>query len=165
MAEIAAEADMSVGQIYRFFPGKEAIIQAIVEDGVTEKMNHIAAIERAALASGQDLALASAHARAELVVVTDRADAALILEIVAEAARNPTVAAIVEANDRRLRERAEQMVASARPHWTAERVRDTVRLIAALHEGWFLRVISDPDACQSANDTLRADLIAYALRP
>lgn len=165
MAEIATEAGMSVGQIYRFFSGKEAIIQAIVEEGVAQKIDHIASIERAALASGQDVALATANAKAEIAVVESREDAALLLEILAEAARNPRVAEIVELNDRLLRERAEQMVASARPQWPPERVREVVRIIAVLHEGWYLRVIADPTACSDGAARMRAELIAQVLAP
>lgn len=165
MVQIAAEAGMSVGQIYRFFSGKEAIIEAIVEEGVAQKMDHIAGIEQSALDSGEDLAMASARARAELSAVDDRDQDALILEIVAEAARNPAVAAIVQENDKRFRERAEQMVAAARPHWPAARVSDVVRMIAALHEGWYLRLISDPGTCKASADELRARLIACALQP
>src|SRR5260370_42103758 len=38
MAEIAAAARMSVGQIYRYFPNKEAIVHAIVERIVAQRL-------------------------------------------------------------------------------------------------------------------------------
>src|SRR6185312_9438459 len=43
MAEIAAAARMSVGQIYRYFPSKEAIVHAIVERIVSQRLQGVAA--------------------------------------------------------------------------------------------------------------------------
>ena len=41
MAEIAAEASLSVGQIYRYFPSKEAIVHALVERIVDNRLQWI----------------------------------------------------------------------------------------------------------------------------
>lgn len=165
MAQIAAAAGMSVGHIYRYFANKEAVIAAIVEQGVAQKMEHIAAVEIAARHNGQDLAAASAAvARPGGLTDIDRSEAALMLEIVAEAARNPVVACILERNDRMLRERSERVVAGARPHWPTERVRSVVQVLAALREGWYLRVIADPNAFGSGAEQLRSDLITRALQ-
>lgn len=165
MAQIAAEAGMSVGHIYRYFANKEAVIAAIVERGVAEKIDHIAALERAARENGQDLAAASAQVTPRGQAVDDLERSALTLEIVAEAARNPNVAAIVRKSDALLTARAARMIAAARPHWSAGRVKAVVCVITALYEGWTIRAIADPDALDASSEQLRADLVAHALRP
>src|SRR5579862_3607008 len=38
MAQIAAQAQMSVGQIYRHFAGKEALIEGIVQEDVSRQL-------------------------------------------------------------------------------------------------------------------------------
>lgn len=163
MQQIAAAAGMSVGQIYRFFANKEAVIEAIVAQGVAEKIEHMTTIERLARDSGRDLAAVSAEVKTPLPPEEAREQAGLMLEILAEAARNPAVAAIVQQHDRLLQARAEQMVAMARPNWEADRVRNAVRMIAALHEGWYMRLIADPAAGEMHAQELRDAMIACAL--
>ena len=164
MARIAEAAGMSVGQIYRFFPSKEAIIEAIVEQGVADKLEHIAAIHQAARERGVDIAQVSAEAsRAGEAPGVERQDAALMLEIIAEAARNPAVAAIVERNDRILREEAERMLAAARPHWSAERIRVVLQVLSMLHEGRYLRLISDPSTADGSAEALRGEVLRFLL--
>ena len=89
MAEIAAEAAMSVGHIYRYFDNKEAVIIAIVERDLQlaketiDRMLQDPAGVPAAMVAGVDEGVAK---------MLDRQDAALFMEVMAEAARNPRVA-------------------------------------------------------------------------
>jgi AcrR family transcriptional regulator len=89
MGQIAAEAGMSVGHIYRYFENKEAIIAAIVEEDLQQARETIARITedpaglRAAMLASVDEGVAK---------MLDRADAALFLEVMAEAGRNANVA-------------------------------------------------------------------------
>ena len=53
MADVAAEAGISTGAIYRYFPGKEALLAAVFE---REMRDSAAQFERAAEASGMGLA-------------------------------------------------------------------------------------------------------------
>lgn len=96
MAEIAQEAGLSVGQIYRYFENKEAIIAAIVARDTAEIRDVFQELNdgrqpllEAVLGKCGD-ALGDAY---------DRERAALTLEVFAEAARNPAVAQMVEAAD------------------------------------------------------------------
>lgn len=96
MASIAQRASMSVGQIYRYFASKEAIVQTIVQG--------IAAKRLARMPSGRwsDMPVKLAH-RCLAAIDEDQDDDVLMLEVVAEATRNPEVAAIVREYDRQLR--------------------------------------------------------------
>jgi AcrR family transcriptional regulator len=84
--EICAEAGMSPGNLYRYFPSKEAIIAAIAERDLAEAAADFAAVDRA-----PDFFTGfAALGRQYLVDRTDE-DIALCLDIMAEARRNPEV--------------------------------------------------------------------------
>lgn len=161
MAQIACAAAMSVGQIYRFFPSKEAIIEAIVEEEAERKIRHIAAIETAIVLRGPSPCEPELRINAGPVAGPhSEADVSLFLEIVAEAARNPTVADILRRADRRVQERAERMVMTARPDWSIDRVRDTNALIASILDGAWVRSIVNPGAERESLDRMRRQVIA-----
>lgn len=88
MAQIAAEAGMSVGHIYRYFPGKEAIIAGIVRAYVDDALESMAAfpIDAPNLKAALMERCAEGFAKA-----LNPDEAALMIEIRAEAARNPAV--------------------------------------------------------------------------
>lgn len=163
MAQVATTARMSVGQIYRFFPSKESIIAAIVEEQAAKKIGHIAAIEQAALKSNYDLADPRGQVGAEDYPYITPSEVALHLEIIAEAARNPAVAAILGRADALVRQRAEEMIALARPHWPPERVSAVYSIIAVVFDGSLQRQVSEPEAMTPAVGILRARLIACAM--
>jgi AcrR family transcriptional regulator len=142
MARISAEAGMSVGHIYRYFPSKEAIIDAIVRQDLDE-----------ILAKFEDLPTDAADLRAAL---RDRADlgvnrasepkqAALMLEIRAEAARNPAIGAIVRQADAVIGEQLRAMIAQAvaRP-LEASDLNARVEMFQLIFEGISLRTIIKP---------------------
>src|SRR3990167_10243637 len=92
MAEIAQAAGLSVGKIYRYFENKEAIIAAIVDQDLAEMREKFAEMEEA----GGSLVDAIVDRRFEALDRHYDPDyAALMLEVLAEAARNPRGAAIV----------------------------------------------------------------------
>ena len=94
MADIAKAAGLSVGQIYRYFENKEAIIAAIVAQDLAEMRDKFAEIESR---PGALLDAIEAHLPEGIDKCFDPRRATLALEVVAEAARNPKVAAIVRA--------------------------------------------------------------------
>ncbi|HEX7761273.1 MAG TPA: TetR/AcrR family transcriptional regulator [Caulobacteraceae bacterium] len=96
MAEIASAAGLSVGQIYRYFENKEAIVSAIVQRDLAEMRAKFAEFET----SGAPMVAMAIDSCVQAVERNyDPARAALVLEVLAEAARNPKVAAIVQAAD------------------------------------------------------------------
>jgi len=85
MADVAAEAGISTGAIYRYFPGKEALLAAVFE---REMRDSAAQFERAAEASG--MGLAALFQVGEKVTSTgDSQDCALWLEVELASLRDP----------------------------------------------------------------------------
>lgn len=95
MPEICAAAGLSPGTVYRYFRSKEELIEALVEVDRAESLALIAAMSHApSVAEAIELAVDES-----LAAMADPLAAAVYLEVGAEAARNPRVAAIVRRHD------------------------------------------------------------------
>ncbi len=93
MDAIAREAGLSVGVIYRYFPSKEAIIEAIVTRDLDDLRTKVANTAGPGVAkAGHD---DPEGLRGFVERQHNRTRSALRLEIYAEAARNPKVEAVV----------------------------------------------------------------------
>ncbi len=93
MDAIAREAGVSVGIIYRYFANKEAIIEAVVIRDLEELRQKVATMDAAGEAK---LNRNPENLCGFIERQHDRARSGLRLEIYAEAARNPKVAAVVQ---------------------------------------------------------------------
>lgn len=91
---------MLVGQIYRDFANKEAIVSALVQRDL-DTFLFTDEFRQACITRDQDLARAWIT---RFIAGEDIPDMRLVSEIVAEASRNPRVADIFRAVDERLRE-------------------------------------------------------------
>lgn len=100
MASVAQAADMSAGLIYRYFPGKHAIILGIIDRELARGRAKIAALPSAGDLAGE---LAQAMRRWRAGAPEDL-NVALFLSMTADATRDPTIAAALRDSDRRLRE-------------------------------------------------------------
>ena len=142
MAEIAAGAGMSVGHMYRYFVGKDEIIVAIVEADVTLWMEEMIALE----AEHAD-AREAVNCYVERVVrrLADRQQAALFLEIRAEAARNPKVAEIVRAARKEPFDRLQAMLARAYPGCSAEKIDQQAEVLSVYLESVVFKSVIAPD--------------------
>lgn len=89
MQELAQAAQMSVGNFYRYFPSKDAIVTALVERDLAEIQADFSAARQAEDKAAAYLALAGAHMKC-----TTCDEAALWSEIDAAAYRNPEIAAL-----------------------------------------------------------------------
>src|SRR6266436_365734 len=131
MAEIALAAQMSVGQIYRYFPSKEAIVHAIVERIVAQrlqgKMRLAAPKEDVPSLLAQQLAGDSPQEQREEYI--------LMLEVMAEATRNPAVAEIVRQADQRLYDQSVAIFLHDNPQFDREQASRRVVLLTILFEG------------------------------
>lgn len=96
VAAICREAGVSPGHLYHFFPSKEAIVEAIV-DGDRARVAEIVA-ELAAAPEPLE-ALIAGLLGADEAEMGLALDATLAVEVLAEAARNPAVAAILARHD------------------------------------------------------------------
>ncbi|WJY16500.1 TetR/AcrR family transcriptional regulator [Pectobacteriaceae bacterium CE90] len=96
VAEIATHAELSVGQIYRYFAKKDAIIEETVPRIVDKKIQLLMLVEK-------DPHSRMAHALATPSLIGDNLmhddDNALTLEMATEATRNPRVSDIQQEDD------------------------------------------------------------------
>ena len=141
MADLAAEAELSVGQIYRYFENKEAIIAAIALRDSEAAAQRVAAVRARA---GDIVDQFMEVARYSMERFKDPAKAALTLEIMAESTRNPRVQEIVHDFSRR---RRAVLIESIRRHGGgADQPCFEARLdiLLVLLDGWLVRLVKDP---------------------
>ena len=144
MSEIAHAAGYSVGQIYRYFDNKEAIIEAIVARDTAEIRDIFVELNDA---QGPLLDAMLDRCCGAVDDAYDRDRAALSLEVVAEAARNPAVAAIVEAADAEQRPLKLEMTSKTTPPGCSDaELRARSAVISMLFEGMTVCAIKNPDA-------------------
>lgn len=140
MAEIAKAANLSVGQIYRYFENKEAIIEAIVEQDLAEKREKFAEFYQT---PGDIAPYMVENCAGAIDRFWDRERAALMLEVLAEAARNPKVAAILHHRDEQEHELTEQFRQRIRRQgWSEEETELRAELIGAMFDGMAARSIN-----------------------
>lgn len=144
IAQISKIAGMSPGHIYHYFENKEAIIAAIVAQDL-ESLLTLTAELRAACNVRAALIERAAEGVADQL---DPINAALKLEIVAEAARNPRVAQIVREADAACRRELAVTIRAIRRAAghddTPEAIDGMVEVLASLFEGLLLRTIRNP---------------------
>ena len=96
MQHVADEAGMSAGNLYRYFPSKEAIVEGLCELDQAERAQAFAEL----IADHRHIMQALRDALRQHVLAKPPEKARLLVEIWAEAGRNPRVAAMI-ARDRR----------------------------------------------------------------
>ena len=94
MQQVAEEAGMSAGNLYRYFPSKEALVEGICMLDQRER----GAAFHALAASGDVLGTLEAMLRDNLLN-KPRHKALMFLEVAAEAGRNPRIAEMMRTND------------------------------------------------------------------
>lgn len=148
MAEIAQAAGLSVGQIYRYFENKEAIIAAIVARDMVEMRDKFAELQ-----GGPEPVLDAILSKCATAVddLYDPERAALMLEVAAEAARNPGVAAIVRAADSQERQMQQDLLSRVWPPGCDERERAARgEVVSLLFEGLSVRGVNNPGSDREA---------------
>ncbi len=108
MNEICAEAGMSPGNLYRYFPAKEAIIA-----GIAERDRADAAQQFAALEASPDFFTGLAALARQHLVTRSAEEVALCAEIMAESRRNPDIARIYHAVDDEVQARFQELLEAA----------------------------------------------------
>ena len=142
MAEIARTFGMSAGHIYNFFASKEAIIEALVERDLEAALDEIEKLRDAA-EIGQAMVAGVADGVQKTV-----AHSSLALEIVAEAARNPGIAATVRAMDAAVRARLKEVIGAIHPDAARDDERALeakIELMLAIFDGLTVRVVRNPE--------------------
>jgi AcrR family transcriptional regulator len=155
MGQIATEAQMSVGQIYRYFPSKDAIVHAIVERIVARRLQWMLNRDKQV-----NFAAVLAHRHSFRPGYEDEhGDRVLMLEITAEATRNPAVAEMVREADRRIRSQAVQLVQVDYPEFTEQEAAVRVEFMSVLAEGTASRYLADPVSEPAAMEQIYWDAL------
>ncbi|MGH6745394.1 TetR family transcriptional regulator [Novosphingobium sp. PhB57] len=142
MAQIALASGIKVGQIYRDFENKEAIIAAICE------INLLAWLEEdklEAAVAARDTAAIRAWIERFCLDEPTLEDRRLMAELLAEVGRNPIIAAINQKTDDRVRLRLDEALESLLPGVSRERRSLVVDLIFLLSWGMMAMMELSPD--------------------
>lgn len=143
MQHIAAEAGMSAGNLYRYFPSKDSLVEGLCERDRREMARAFEAFEGAEDFMPVFAQLGRRHFEDE-----PREKAILCLQIWAEATRSPVVAGIVSALSDDVVERLTVILESARARGAVAPILPparVARLIATLADGLFVRRALAPD--------------------
>lgn len=142
MADIAAEAKMSVGVIYRYFASKEAIIEAIVAKDMAEISAKFGKWET----TPDDQLVDSLLGIVEPAVAHqfDLDKAGLALEVLSEAARNPRVAAMIARADAEERQLGRSLWRRLAPGLDEAQLAAREDLMVTLFDGLIVRAVSNP---------------------
>jgi AcrR family transcriptional regulator len=161
MAEIAQAAGLSVGQIYRYFESKEAIIAAIVARDMAEMRDKFSEIER----SGEPLLQAILDRCAAAVGESyDLERSALKLEVLAEAARNPQVAAILQEADAEERALGLALLQQIAPPGCDDReLAARGEVLSMLFEGMAVRAVNNPASDKAAIGAVLRSIFRHLL--
>ncbi len=148
MASIAALAGQSVGQIYRYFDNKEAIIAAIVDQHLAELSETFDQLQSR---PGSAADLIAGNVPEMLAERLDPYRAALVLEVAAEAARNPKIAEILRAAEVQERALCRTILARDRkPSWSDAEFEGRCDLLRILVDGLTFRAVNQPDVDRAA---------------
>jgi AcrR family transcriptional regulator len=150
MAQLARAAGMSPGHIYNLFENKEEVIRAIVVRDQNDWLQLIKEIESAPnvaqaildeIDNGVERSTASACA-------------ALRLEVLAEAGRNPLLAAVVQDADATRRQCIEVLLRAAQKQLgldaDSESLQARAAALATIFDGLIVRAVRDPDMDRKA---------------
>lgn len=143
-AEICAEAGMSPGNLFHYFPNKQAIIAAIVDAERSDTAAYFADALKADDLFGELLGFLDIV----LGLAADPAYARLALDISGEAMRDADIGERVARGDAELRAALAALIAAAGARGQVDRTIDppaAARWLAALVDGVFGRVAVDPD--------------------
>lgn len=139
MSRISAEAGMSSGHIYHYFASKEKIVEAIVASERSLFDLLVNDLEAAMLSLDPISALTDVMLKnAERYM--DGGHAALMLEILAEAARNVEVARLIRGDDEEVREIFYGLFGGRTPEIASQG-----ELLGALLDGLLVRAVRNPD--------------------
>lgn len=161
MADIAKAAGLSVGQIYRYFENKEAIVAAIVAQDLAEMREKFAEFSQAD-GSLTEMVIQRCPEAIERNYDPDRA--ALVLEVLAEAARNPRVAAIVREADAVERALGRTLLDGACAGGCGEaELGARGEVLSMIFDGMVTRAVNNPDGDRTAIGAVLRSVMRFLL--
>jgi AcrR family transcriptional regulator len=146
MQDVAQEAGMSPGNLYRYFPSKDALVAGLCERDRVGLANEFAEVRAAGgdfLAAFRELGQRHFDDSA-----FNQSKAKLCLEIWAEAARNPAIAALQSEFDRTFDEQLIAAFEAAKQAGAIDPdvdVRTVASVVSKLGDGLFVRRALAPD--------------------
>lgn len=162
MAQISKLAGMSPGHIYHYFESKEAIIAAIVERDAHKVLEWTEFF----LASDSILETMIDEVPAGIEHMMYPHSAALMLEIMAESARNPNVAAIMKEHKRQGKEQMVNLLKlemAQRKVETHENIEMKTEIIHSLFDGLLLKAIFNPNIDKRELGQLMSKVLRFIL--
>ncbi|QYM90424.1 TetR/AcrR family transcriptional regulator [Dickeya zeae] len=157
MAEIAGQAQLSVGQIYRYFVNKDDIIEEIVRRIVDIRL------QRMTPENGDPQRFIPLLAHRQLPADPDGDgdddDNLLMLEVASEATRNPRVADIMRDAEQKMFTHTSALIKKRFPHFPDEDIAARTELIAVLCEGTTFRSLIPQHAPVAVLERLYQTLI------
>ena len=161
VADLAKAAEVSVGQIYRHFPGKDDIITAIVAEDVQTRLDEMNLIFGEVEADRISV-LHAIRALARIAIVNN--NSGLLYEILAECYRNPRVAEKVDTLVLPYREGIGRLTALVRPDLEDKEQEGYTDVIMACFFGLGHRTLTSHQQDIEQASELTAQLIMRALR-
>jgi TetR/AcrR family transcriptional regulator, repressor for uid operon len=144
MQGVADEAGMSAGNLYRYFPSKEAIVEGLCEQDQAELASAFAEL----MADNRQIMEAMRCGLRKHVLLKPPEKARLLVEIWAEAGRNPRVAQMTRLIDAEVRERVEALMDAAKAAGAASPGLDShfgARFFVTFVAGLFKRIAIEGD--------------------
>lgn len=143
MASIATQADLSVGQIYRYFENKEAVIEALCVAKLEDWAERLAEVRAR---SGDPVDELMELARYHVDKLDHGQDVSMVLEFLAEAARNPRVGTVLQRVDSGFRDHLRDVFIRGGVRADDPSLASRVGLVSVLLDGWLVRLGKDPAA-------------------
>lgn len=163
MQQICAEAGMSAGNLYRYFPSKEAIIAGIAERDRAEVGEHFASID----VSANFFSVLEGMAHHYFAERTDD-QIGLCLEIATESRRNADVARIHQDFDAEVHARLITMLQAAAARGEVSKTADynaIATMLMAIVDGVWNRRVANPSFEPRTLVPLFMDLVRHMLKP
>jgi TetR/AcrR family transcriptional repressor of uid operon len=161
MQQICAAAGMSPGNLYRYFPSKEAIIAGIAERDRADVASQLASVENAPDFFATFAALAHHH-----FVERTADEVGLCAEIMSESRRNPAIARIMNEFDKDVTVRLKSMLRAAAERGEISRDIDfdaVVAMLMVIADGVWWRRAVEPDFEAKSVLPLFMDITRYML--
>ena len=155
MSQIASEAKLSVGQIYRYFSNKDAIIEEMIRRIIDSRIEEM---QGKTLVEGMPQALAWRQ-------TLNEDDDALMLEMSAEATRNPQVATMLAEADARMFANACEQLKKSHPHLSEERIRAGIEVMAVMMEGTIYRRLTPQKVAPEALHEIYKEIVSMLFNP
>ncbi|PRH87885.1 TetR/AcrR family transcriptional regulator [Labrys okinawensis] len=143
MQDVAREAGMSAGNLYRYFSSKEALVSGLIERDRERFSADFMNVARSSDVMGSFIALGRKH-----FLETPRERCVQFMEIWAEASRNPQVAEMCAAVDREVNDFMVAILNAAKTSGQIPTSVDSaavITVLSAMGDGLFTRRALEPD--------------------